>query len=743
MKHHLGWLCVLALALSSSSVRTAASDIVIHASDVSHFSGMTLEQDGTAADGVKLSSADNGWSSTEQPPPASTAPVARFNFYVATPGDYRVWLRLKGTGNSKWNESVWVQFSNALRNGTPVYRWGTSDALLVNLEDCWNCGIDEWGWQDNAWWLNQSAVVTLTGGAQYLYVSLREDGVEFDQIVLSPATYMNSAPGTVKNDTTLLPSTQERITIQQGSLTFDANDGRFATTGSHEFEMTASVFRHGGGAGLLTDCEAGVGCPAGTEVEFGGHWTGLDVTNAEVSYRGTTYDSNHAAADSALALRISGRVEMPPQGTVDREEATATANFEFGEFFHYVGDPGEPTGFALLSGGGTVTFTLWWSTADQSWYFGRADFTFIDPFDSDPTPDTNEIVLYAADVATLDDLALVSDSAAAGGMKITSTDSGRQWLNTPPAPNDAPHATFAFHVPESGRYRVWLRLRGVTNSKWNESVWVQFSGATRNGSPIYQWGSGDALLVNLEDCYACGIQAWGWQDNAWWLNQSSAIDLSEGTQTLYVTIREDGVELDQIVLSRERFISSAPGPVKNDTTIVAKPVMADQVHADAGSMAFDGTLADLFISGRDGFSLTARFTKHNGAPASNSVFVSCGASVGCAPGSRASIDGFWLGDDISGRATYRGRDYDFGGEHNGAAVQFRGFVTLPPAGEATASVSAPFSVAGTVYYSNDNVNGNSVDYVGGGHATFHLTYSDVDQSWYVESASFDFTRPSS
>ena len=37
-----------------------------------------------------------------------------------------------------------------------------------------------------------------------------------------------------------------------------------------------------------------------------------------------------------------------------------------------------------------------------------------------------------------------------------------------------------------------------------------------------------------------------------------------------IQIREDGVQLDQIVLSPGTYLSSPPGPATNDTTIVPK-----------------------------------------------------------------------------------------------------------------------------------------------------------------------------
>jgi hypothetical protein len=561
-------LCLLLVVASSPLTVAAAQDVVLHATDASSFTGMAVVADATAADGFKLSSPDNGWSSTDQPGSRLTAPTATFVF-EAPAGNYRVWLRMKGKNNSKFNESVWVQFSSAFRNGSPAYRWGTDEGLLVNLENCSACGIQEWGWQDNAWWLNQSPVVTLPDGLQTLYVSVREDGVEFDQIVLSPARYLTTAPGPVKNDSRILARTgRERISIQQGSLVIaerTSNSLNVAGTNGFSFKGAVSLLETGRGA--LASCSVGIGCPPATETPFSFWAAGFEVFGRSFSYRGATY--NIGVLDfSALILSLDGVVMMPPAPANEFELVTTTATFTFGERVIYEGSPGQPNGEALIAGGGTATLTFSWSTVDQGWYFQSANFQFVNPTGLTPTSGSQEILLEANDAVLLDGLSVVADTTAWGGKKISSENTGRQWPNTPPPPNTAPYAMFDVNVPETGDYRLWIRLKGQDNSKFNESVWVQFSDATRNGSPIYQYGSGSGLLVNLEDCSGCGIQDWGWQDNAWWLNQSSIVTLSQGTHRLYVTIREDGVEFDQIVLSPARYLADAPGPVKNDNTLV-------------------------------------------------------------------------------------------------------------------------------------------------------------------------------
>jgi hypothetical protein len=43
-----------------------------------------------------------------------------------------------------------------------------------------------------------------TSGTHTIRIQPREDGLAIDQIVLSPSTYLNQSPGTLKDDTTIL-----------------------------------------------------------------------------------------------------------------------------------------------------------------------------------------------------------------------------------------------------------------------------------------------------------------------------------------------------------------------------------------------------------------------------------------------------------------------------------------------------------------------------------------------------------
>jgi hypothetical protein len=122
-------------------------------------------------------------------------------------------------------------------------------------------------------------------------------------------------------------------------------------------------------------------------------------------------------------------------------------------------------------------------------------------------------------------------------------------------------------------YHLWIRLRADRDFYGNDSLSVQVSDSvTASGAATTRIGSTSAATVILEDGSNAVIAGWGWQDNGY------GIDLlgpdiyfaQSGTHTIRVQRREDGVAIDQIVLSAGRFLHAAPGAVRNDATIVAR-----------------------------------------------------------------------------------------------------------------------------------------------------------------------------
>jgi hypothetical protein len=182
-----------------------------------------------------------------------------------------------------------------------------------------------------------------------------------------------------------------------------------------------------------------------------------------------------------------------------------------------------------------------------------------------------ETVLYAAEATLIAGAwTRVSDASAAGGARLQNPDAGAPKLIAPLAdPGD--YFEMIFGAKAGRPYRLWIRARASGNNWANDSVHVQFSDAvTATGAPAFRIGSTSSVSVNLEDCTSCGLSGWGWQDNGYGAGRlgPELRFANTGMHTIRVQIREDGIGIDQIVLSAKRFLSRSPGLLKNDSVIL-------------------------------------------------------------------------------------------------------------------------------------------------------------------------------
>ena len=116
-----------------------------------------------------------------------------------------------------------------------------------------------------------------------------------------------------------------------------------------------------------------------------------------------------------------------------------------------------------------------------------------------------------------------------------------------------------------------MRGKAARNLWSNDSVYVQFSGSVDGkGLPTNRIGSTAAAPVSIEEGTGAGLSEWGWADDSYGGLAAPIYFASTGTQTIRVQVREDGVSLDQIVLSADRYLTVSPGASKNDSTIVMR-----------------------------------------------------------------------------------------------------------------------------------------------------------------------------
>ena len=165
---------------------------------------------------------------------------------------------------------------------------------------------------------------------------------------------------------------------------------------------------------------------------------------------------------------------------------------------------------------------------------------------------------------------VVADLSAALGARLQNADAGVPKV-TSPAINPPHYFEMQFTADAGVPYRLWIRSKALNDFWANDSVWVQFSDSVNSSNtPVFRIGTTSGTEINLEDCSGCGLANWGWQDNGWGVGVlgPQIFFQTTGTHTIRIQTREDGIGIDQIVLSALTYLHNSPGALKNDTTIL-------------------------------------------------------------------------------------------------------------------------------------------------------------------------------
>jgi hypothetical protein len=520
------------------------SEIVVHAATASAIVGnWQLTADTTAASGIRVQNADLSAAKVTVP---ATAPAHAFELtFQAQAGiGYHLWLRMKALNDYYGNDSVYVQFDGSVdAGGLPISRLGTTAAETVILEDCSGCGVQGWGWNDNGYGVQGRPIYFAATGPQRMRVQSREDGLGIDQVVLSAVQYATAAPGTLKNDTTILAATgagpnPPPVNVPPGvTLTQPAVGATFLAPASISLAAAAA------------DSDGSI-----VRVEF---------------YAGSTLiaSSSTSPYTAAWGASTTGSYSLTARA-IDNGGATATS--------------------------APVTVTV----------------------SAPPVGSNGEIVLHtAAATGIVGNWQLVPDLTAASGLRMQNAD-----LNAPKVTvaSAAPAHAFdlTFEAQAGIPYHLWMRMKALNDSYGNDSVYVQFDGTVdAGGAAISRIGTTSAETVILEECSGCGVQGWGWQDNGYGVPGKLIYFAMTGPQRLRIQVREDGLGVDQIVLSAVTYASAAPGSLKNDTTILPSTVAPPPPANLAPSVSLDSPNANAAFTAPASVSLAATANDSDGAVA--------------------------------------------------------------------------------------------------------------------------------
>jgi len=241
---------------------------------------------------------------------------------------------------------------------------------------------------------------------------------------------------------------------------------------------------------------------------------------------------------------------------------------KWGDYSSTVVDPANDTDmwtiqqYAAAPVSGIDRWGTWWGRVSP-----------LSPPPPPPPPPASDVVLYASEAPVkAGNWSVIADGSAAGGARMLNPDAGTPKLSAPLA-NPASYFEMTFNAQAGTPYRLWIRGKAQNDFYGNDAIWVQFSGSvTSGGAATYRIGTTSGADINLEDCSGCGLSGWGWQDNGWGVGVMGPLIYFQttGAQTIRVQNREDGLSIDQIVLSPSTYLNASPGALKNDTTILPK-----------------------------------------------------------------------------------------------------------------------------------------------------------------------------
>jgi regulation of enolase protein 1 (concanavalin A-like superfamily) len=188
-----------------------------------------------------------------------------------------------------------------------------------------------------------------------------------------------------------------------------------------------------------------------------------------------------------------------------------------------------------------------------------------------PPPSAGTIVIWASKVSNDDVFGAwrrIADATAAGGAALQNRDAGLSKI-APALARPASYFETTFTAAAHKAYHVWVHMRAEGNSAGNDSVHLQFNDSvTSSGAAFARIGTASSAEFVLQGgSRGAAPHGWGWTENGWDTYGPHIFFASSSTHTVRVQQREDGAIIDQIVISPDAYLTTAPGARRDDRKI--------------------------------------------------------------------------------------------------------------------------------------------------------------------------------
>jgi phosphatidylserine/phosphatidylglycerophosphate/cardiolipin synthase-like enzyme len=203
----------------------------------------------------------------------------------------------------------------------------------------------------------------------------------------------------------------------------------------------------------------------------------------------------------------------------------------------------------------------------------RDDTTILPAGGGTSTPPASDtVVIWTANIPAdriRGNWAVAADSTAAGSAALRNADIGGAKI-VPAMANPVSYFETTFNATAGVAYHLWIRGRADANSMANDSVHVQFDDSIDGaGAPLARIGTTSSLETVLQDgSSGPAPDGWGWTENGWGAHGPHVYFETTGQHRIRIQQREDGMTVDQIVLSPDTYLNVSPGARRNDTTVL-------------------------------------------------------------------------------------------------------------------------------------------------------------------------------